>query len=621
MRRATLRLFNAIQVENKDVKSRDFINYIENGFMIHPSISLTGENLKDMRDIVGITGDRANASFHKSWSVVQEASIEQLVIQQIVHYMTTYGFESLGVYSDNTVYIPNEKLEVPELKEGIQLTLINALTGEEILERIIKLGSGVALSKSTLNDIMTIVKHNNYSMSIVNSIENRELKGLLFDYYGIVPTEPVEYLRYVINKMTGESLLIKNSYLIEKIKSCSSVDLDKLLTKAPRDLGKIFLRYKPLFLAMKKISKNKSFFNRLRKDAKIMHKPIGEDFLNSVTANIKKGTLDLNMLGKKLKDASIFRKVRLANSLQYRLNSCDSIVYKVRNGKGWVEDFSWDNSKTQATATALGMVMYSIAEDIRENVEGKTFYIPENVNYTVPATEKQFTGMFPSGSYVEVPKDMIAGINWHNVGSSRIDLDLSLVGESGKIGWDSSYRTDDRQILFSGDVTDASGKNGASESFLVKKGLEESKLIRVNDFTSYASPETPLKCKLFVGQEDSKVNLRNNYMVDPNKIIATANYELTKRDVILGLMVNVGDMNRFYFNEVSTGNKITSSCSDEANKARTYLIRSCQESISLNDILAQAGAVVVSEVPEEGEYTDLSPKNLTKDSIIGLLVK
>jgi hypothetical protein len=53
-----------------------------------------------VESVVGISGEKANAAFHKSWAVVQDAAMEQLVIQQIVHYLTIYAFEALGIGMD-----------------------------------------------------------------------------------------------------------------------------------------------------------------------------------------------------------------------------------------------------------------------------------------------------------------------------------------------------------------------------------------------------------------------------------------------------------------------------------------------------------------------------------------
>ncbi|MBA7553678.1 hypothetical protein ES705_46274 [subsurface metagenome] len=101
----------------------------------------------------------------------------------------------------------------------------------------------------------------------------------------------------------------------------------------------------------------------------------------------------------------------------------------------------------------LAIVLDSITEDIGKNVKGKKIYIPDYINYSLPATEKQFTGNFPSGTYISIPQDMIVGIYWENVKHNVVDLDLSLISPAGKFGWDSRYRSDEGNILFSGDIT------------------------------------------------------------------------------------------------------------------------------------------------------------------------
>jgi len=132
------------------------------------------------------------------------------------------------------------------------------------------------------------------------------------------------------------------------------------MKKAPKDLGSIFLRYKPLFLAMKSISKNKTVFNRLRKDAVRMHKPLPVDYLNNVTNLLQREELDLKVLAAKLKDATIFRKIRLAYALNFRLNPSTSIVYKIRTGRGWATDFKWNWTTCDKVKEALDLVLVSI---------------------------------------------------------------------------------------------------------------------------------------------------------------------------------------------------------------------------------------------------------------------
>lgn len=606
-----LKLFNAIHVEEPDKTLRKLSERsVKNGYILQPAIDPTDELLDSIESVVGISGEKANASFHKSWFVVKDTPMETLIIQQIIHYITTYGFEALGIYSEQTVYIPNEVLELPEVTDDIPLTVIKAMNAQEILDAIVSLGSGIALAQEALDCIMTIVEYFKYELVdpvYIEQIGNRELKALLYDYYGIVPSDPEEFLRHLISKLTDESLLIKNDYLIGKVKEANGKFLDELLRDAPDNLAEIFFRFKPLFLAMKSISRNKTYFNRLRKQANTLHKPLSEDYLNSITAQIKRGELNLLKLRHKLTNANIFRKIRLAYALNYRLFHEHSIVYRVRNGRGWVAEFEW--SEKWGTRDALDLVLTSIAQDISKNVEGKTIYIPEHVHYILPATEKQFTGHLPTGTYVGVPQDLIVGIHWFNTGK-RVDLDLSVIGETGKIGWDASYRTDG--VLFSGDVTTAPELNGASELFYLDEGESEARLLMVN-FYNFEKGDT-VDCKILAASEKPG-GFGKNYMVDVNNLVATANITISKKQNILGLVSG----NRVYFANVSIGNAITSSSSEQATQARKYLMASLENPIELRDVLEAAGANVVDEKLDDGDYVDLSIEALDKSTIIDLV--
>lgn len=611
---ATLRLFNAIQTENKNKRhgDTDILGMtIKNGYILDPAINPTSDILNEIESIVGISGEKANQAFHKSWAIIQDTPQEALWTQALVHYITTYGYENMGMFREDTVYIPHEKLELPEMKSDLPLTVIKAMTEGEILKGIIGLGaSGIALSQETLDDIMAIVKDNEFeSVWFIGTIKNRELQALLYDYWGIVPSEPVEFLRHLISKLTDESLLIKNDYLIGKIKESDGKFLDELLKKAPADLASIFYRFKPLFLAMKSISNNRSFFNRLRKVAVKLHKPMPEDYLNNVTCRIKHGKLDLDELNRKLEGASIFRKIRLANALKFRENSGNSILYRVRNGRGWATDFKWHGD----VEAAIGVVTASIVDSVAENIKGKTIYIPSNVHYTLPATEKQFTGFLPMGSYIAVPEDMIVGVHWYDT-DHYIDLDLSVIGVSGKTGWDSIYKSEENQVLFSGDMTTAPKPKGASEFFYLKKGTQEPKIVMLN-FFNFRGDE--VEAKIIVAH-DKPSNFDKSYMVDVSNIIASANVNINKKQNILGLIVNEGGENRFYFANVSIGNSITSSANDQAKHVRQYYVKNLMSLLGLGSIFIAAGAKIVHEKPE-GDFIDLSPEALNKTTIIDLI--
>lgn len=616
MNDATLRLFRAIQIQEPTRRPKFSADNLKRtmkyGYVADPAIPISKDLFLLIEETVGLSSEQANQAFHKSWETVKNISEEKHAFQQMVHYMTTYGMERFGEFNQDTVYIPIEELDLPEISLGkLPLIVIKGMTKEEILEKIIQLGSGIALSEEVLDDIMEIVTYNNYDSSIVEHIQNRELKIRLYTFYGTVPQDPEEYVRYLITRLTGESLVIKNKELIGKIETSDRELLDQLISKAPADLGSVFYRFKPLFLAMKKRSNSKHFFNKLRRRARKIHQPMPVDYLNDVTGQIKRGELSLTKLEKKLRDASLFRKIRLGNALCFRSHGVTgSIVYQVRNGRGWATTFN-DCGDLKTTWKALDLVTESIAQDL-VHLEGKTIYIPEWINYTLPATEKQFTGNFPSGTSVNIQGDTLVGIHWVDT-NHRIDLDLSVLGISGKIGWDSAFRSDDLRVLFSGDMTSAPKPKGASELFYFNGIVPETKLIMVN-FYNYAHPYDKVDCGLFVAQESVK-SLRKNHMVDPQNILARSEIPIDRRQNVIGLIV---PGNKVYFSQMSVGNSISSRYSDVATRTREFLVASSTCKIELKTVLGLVGANVVTERSDD-DYVDLHPSALNKATFLELL--
>ncbi len=624
MNLATLRLFKAIQIEQRSGKEPDaetLRSTIPFGYVLDSEITASHEVLKTVNDLVGISGEQANATFHKSWEKVRSAKIEQLVVEQLIHYVTTYGFASLGIYDPSTVYIPNEhyipneQLELPQISDDLSLTYVRGLTAAEILDEVVKLGSGVALHAQSLDDIMAIVNANKFEPDFLGAIKNHELLARLYDFYGLVPDEPVAFLRYVVYRLTDSSLLIKNDELIKKIKEIEPKErgiLAKLIADAPENLASIFYRFKPIFLALKSISQDKSFFNRLRKKAVKLHQPLPVDYLNSVTEQIKRGELDYDELAQRVDKAIVFRKVRLAYALYFRLNAGKSVIYPVRNGRGWATDFHWPEHLRENTNRALHIVLTSLTENLRPNVDGKVCFVPEYVNYAVPSSDKQFAGPFPVGSYVTTPRDTVFGIHWFNVGDRSIDLDLSLLSADGKVGWDAEYRNE--EALFSGDITDAPRPKGATELFYVKDGIKPN-LVMCNYYNF--SSTVPVDAKIIVAQEAPK-KLTENYMVDVNRVVAKADIAVTRTQTILGLVLSVAGETRFYFGNVSVGCGITATDKPYAGHARDYLNDRFTNCLNLKDLLYLAGAELVDSRPKGDDYIDLSPENLTKSSIISL---
>lgn len=629
--KSTIKLFKAVPITAKRKKnpSKELLEEtIKKGFIFSPEVVANCSNIMELIKIVeeeiGLTPEKFNSSFHKSWGKVKDAPIEKLVAEQIIHYFTTYGFEELGIYDESSVYIPNEQLDIPEIEKDIKLTIIRGYTKEELKVKLLSLlSSGIALKEDTIKDVIDVAMFVELKEEDIETIKNKEVRIIMYDKLDLVPEKAVEFLRYLVYKTTGNTLLIKDNATIEKIKESElKFIIIDLFTKYQNKhglekLSEIFYRFKPIFLAFRTNSVVKPTINRIRKLAKKNHKPLHEDYLNSITSKIKKyETITRKELELELSKVNIFRKIRLSYALKYRTEGADSILYRIRNGKGYAKEFYFENR--DGAKAILEIVLSSIVNDIKKNVKGKTVYIPKDINYTLPATEKQFTGYFPSGSYITIPKDMIVGIHWENVDNHRIDLDLSLINiTEGKIGWDSSYRTDDRNVLFSGDLTTAPKPNGASELFYVQKHSTNAYIMIVNYYNYDKDVNVPFKIITAKEQVSNYRDFRDNYMINPNNILSVAKTEIKDKQKILGLLLPEADNCRFYFAETSIGKTITSSDSDFMEHSRKYLLSFYKNTINLKDILGKAGAKFV-ETPDKVDI-DLSPENLEKDTILNLL--
>ena len=653
---ATIKLFRALPIKTKERADNVGLmkETIKHGFIFAPEVianySNYSELIKLVRDTVGLSSEKMNSAFHKSWTKVKETDLEQLVVEQLAHYLTTYGKEHPAMYlvekelqwgvenlaekvseledidltqvqDDGYVYIPKEVLDIPDIDvDKFPLMVIKGYTHEELKGKLLKLlESGIALAEDTLKAVLDIAMTVGFNEPEVEKVRNKEAKAALYEYLNLFPENPTEFLRFVIYKATSKTLLIKSPDLIQEIGKSNNLNIVRTFsdyeTKYGLDrLSEIFYRFKPIFLAFRTNKRMKVMVNRIRRLAVTHHKPLPEDYLNSITARIKNGRkIEVSRLEAELEKVNTFRKIRLAYALKFRTGDVDSILYRIRNGKGYATEFSFDK-KIEAKDT-LDVVLMSIIQDVRKNIEGKKIYIPDYIKYSLPATEKQFTGNFPSGTYITAPSDMIAGVHWQNIKENRIDLDLSLISpEVGKIGWDSLYRTEARDVLFSGDMTDAKRPKGASELFYVKRQTKSSFIVLLNYYNF--NPEVEVPFRIMVAKEAVK-DFKENYMVNPNNLLSIAESKISQKQKVLGLLVVTTNASKFYYAETAIGWSITSTASELAMRSRKYLLDFYENSISLNGILIDAGAVLVDRQDEVD--IDLSPEKLEKGTIIQLL--
>lgn len=665
MKKETLRLFKGYLGEKTDTVNEKALKH---GLLIPNNAD---EEVVDLAiEMYGKNGEKWNQTFHKDFEIVKNAHIEDLIAQQMIHYITTYGFESLGMYDNDLVYIPREKLEIPELDvENIEFITIKPLTNEELTDKLMTLlTSGIALSEQTVEDIKVLsdfIDKNRF-----DEVSNREIKTYLYDKYNIMPKNPDDFLRYMLFKLTGNTLKIQSVDMIYQVRRSDKhkalIMLESYLKNEDRykKLSSIFLRNKQLFLALKvkkedveyygaKVKINK-IINKLRKLSVYNHKPLPKNILDNLTN--KDISVNYDDLVKELDEITIFREMRILNGIRYRLFGNDNIVYRIRNGKSYVSTLPGKTFEYINKLTGLyKFVMNHLISRLSDKVKGKTIYIPENVIYAVPTSEKQFFGDIPEGSYIEVPRNdnIVYGVHWKNIkdgkpirrfygeeilpqGEERVDLDLKQMNKSEVFGWDASYRSSKSDILFSGDITNAQLPDGATELFYVGQNVGNvAFLVTLNMYTNN-SQDVPFE--FVIANATHRPENVSRYALDPNNILykMDAIIKNMERQKTLGL-ITISDTIRFYFNEFSLGNSVATSRRDDITMgAFDYLNTYGKKQLKLNELLKDSGAIIVneptiktkviknvngnevSEIIDTPVDLDLSLESITKDTIIDL---
>lgn len=603
IKEAILRQFKSLPVKSKTEKIYKPKKTIPFGFIV--DFSIENEDLKLCKSIIGLTPERMNSSFHKSWGKIEDTPQEQLWFEQILHYFTTYGFKELGIYDESTVFIPHEKLKIPGIKKGMNFTLIRGITKGDLKIKVMEMLSiGIALKEETTKDYLTILKYTGFDEKDLGIIKNKEMAILLCDEFDIVPSNPTEILRYLVYSVTEKTLLIKDGFTIDSIKNNKSNTPYIIFKKADlQSLSTIFNRFKPIFLAFKSDGRLISYINKISKLSKKHHKPMPVDYLNTVTSLVAP---DIETLNSELQKANIFRKIRLLYALNIRLQRPKSLLYKIRNGKSFIKPAE-KKVKRKILKSMYNTVLDSIVKSM--NVKNKKIHIPKTINYTLPATEKQFTGEYPAGTSIKIDKDMVIGVYWEDFEDSNVDLDLSTISMEGKIGWNSIHKNQDLSILFSGDMTDST--NGASELFYISKGISEPLLIVNNLY----SGNIGASFKIFVAKEKVS-DFQLNYVINPNNILLKTTSEMSSKEKILGIIIPTKDGGiKFVLSENSTNGHISSD-NKITTMTREYLYDYYTSSISLKKILKKAGAKFVSK--EQAEI-DLSPEIVNKNDFIKLI--
>ena len=561
-------------------------------------------------------------TFHKSLEKVAETSMEELVAEQLTNYFSTYGLESFGLKA--IPYIPPEalnlNLDASVNKRGFTvIKIVDELTAIQYIDNYFK--TTFAPNKIFVEDAIKLLR---YTTLEPEEIVSFELKCAQYNRLGLVPNDGATFLRFLIYETTRSTMLIKNCEMINRIKGevMNFPDLYKYFDNANlTKLAEVFYRFKPLFLAFKAYPYCASYINKIRRLAVKYHKPLGDINVQNVSKLFAEDRFDDAVLA--IEKASNRQLIKLYDYFKDISSSDDktTAIYTIRNGKTYFNAEVEPKSRVE-TKSALAVVWAEICRRFRGTLKGKTFFIPSYINYAVPYTEKQFIGTIPYGTKISCPaeKAFTVAIAWENYKGNRCDIDLHLSGMKGSYGWNSYHRDDGNNILYSGDMTDAT--NGASEAFYFNP-TDDMYIASVNNYTGY--DDMPFKFFLTDKEFDHvSAGYYHNKPTTPPVDVADAIFapiDLTFKDTN---NMNIGffnDKHEFVFYGGELGSNIVPNHEMLANALETIVSRATNV-MSMRELLLMAGANIIDETTENREkinYIDLSPASINFTSLLEIV--
>ncbi|WP_295199871.1 hypothetical protein [uncultured Chryseobacterium sp.] len=579
----TLRLFNAVLAKESDAEA--FIS--EDGYIIEPGAVWARREIISHYTKEKLNGNDLNRTFYKSWQKIRESTRFELLLDQIRHYISTYGS-----HFQSEMYIPAGLLNVPDVK--LNFKVIKGYTPSEMTEKCLSLlRSGIALKEDTVDELLSVLYHDlEYDFTGKENIRNKEAVIKIADRYNIYPEDPVEFFRYVIYKTTRETLLIKNDDLINRIKQSNFNPSYLFESFGTEKLAQIFNRFKPLFLAYK--NRAAKTVNKISKLSKAHHQPLVSNPLNTAT-NIALENGDLHWL----EHATPFALFRALSACYSRMYGQDTFVYRIRNGKSWTKKSAASSVNEQNYHFILRFLQS------KYNLSGKKFYFPEGVEFALPSSEKMFVGNIPSGTRFYGER-LAVGIYWENSWGAY-DLDLSGLNIAGKIGWNAAYKQHGGQLMYSGDMTNA--PNGAVEYLYADRDFAEPTLVMNNVFNG--SPDCGYK--IIIGKGDG---ISYDYMMNPNSLFAEVRCQSVQKQTILGLFMPKDGRQCFVLLNFGAGHSHVSGNTEVSFMATNALYQQWYEPVSFNQLVQELGAETVS-LKEEADF-DFSLDKLEKDSFTGM---
>lgn len=633
LNKATIKLLKAVVLKNGNrletpgLKEAQLMA-LSKGVVFDPeafvgrSLSESGAIVHYAADEYGVDMAKVNSTFYKRFSDVENRSELQLRMDQLAHYMSTYG---RGIdRSDIAGYEP-EYLKELNIDVEHDLTYVEALPVKEIGEKVKNmLTSGMALDEDTQKNLITVIEECRLPVSdYLDKISNREFMCRLCKELNLLPKNFDEFTRYLIYLGTGSTLLIKSRAMLTELdwlRHNAHARQEKAFNQYVKQFGietvaKNITRYRKLYLVLRKRFVDKTLVNRAMKLSKRMYVPRKQSPLEHVMDL----DVSLDAIRGSIAKAPVYKLIKVMNAMMRRDGALEARYFKIRNGKSYLktEDTDWHRglinwkNKTRRKNRVRQMIVNELKARYGDWSD-KVFYIPEGINYALPTSGKDFVGTLPyMSSYEFKGKDVSLGVAWNTLA----DLDLHMLSLSGEhYGWNSSY---DGTVTYSGDMTHLNPYGYAAEFYKIKANdLTAPMIVSVNDYWSDAE----VKFDVFVTGANVDRDDRQGVatQIGPKSVLFHDKVSPQEMSKVLMIVLPTDDGVKIGFTATNFGNVRVPGVDDATTKLIKIFQHQLDNTYMVTDLIKLLGGQVVRDKNELSVVTNGQNKSCVITSTGGI---
>ena len=533
------------------------------------------------RDLLDKTGINPWCSFYRKLEDLEEAEASgERLIHQMMHY--------IGAYFFNETWTPEDDCDESELgsymKDG-SIKIIYGSTPEDLRKDVLgALGRKQALPSDLVKAaVLWASSVSPLTEDEIEGLGNREARAWAYIAGGTMPSKGEDIMRMLLVAGDWGSVIIKSKSIFRSMSFGWTPNGSPLVWELLHEMGEPgcealaqdWRRYKPLLLSLKKGAKvlvhfiykmreeknpgltegyvpegaDETYFidiikkiNYISRLSRKLHEPAGGSPWTSILCP-GKGLDSLAWASRNAHSLEPTRLVRLIQGANLRImmpNDEELLrIFRIRNGKAWLRSdksslspWLW-GPDCEYIFAMKDVLVDALVEKLRPRLKDYKYFVePSGVRLACPSSGKDFVGVYPSGSRIQMDplRSTFLGVYWRGEWGAQ-DIDLSYINERGmKIGWDSLWSGDG--ISFSGDMVRAEPE--ASEVLRFPAGEVPSGLIYANIFSG--SPGC--KATMFGGQGLDETPERGDggWIIPPETVMFKACASLEARESLLGLV-------------------------------------------------------------------------------------